>query len=352
MHILFLNSARRWGGNEKWTLMAAGALGEQERATVAWRADEIGRRLPSHIGSLRLPFVSEADVVTLGRLYHFVQREKVDIIVSTKRKDYVTGALLSLLTGARHFVRLGIVRPLPDTLINRFIFKRHCAGIIVNAARIKEELTRGAFIGESRVHVVYNGVDFGALERAAEKPAEKPFPFMLAASGLLIPRKGFDVVLEGFKKWMDDGRKKEAGLWILGDGPEAQRLRDQGREYGLEKHLFFCGYQTNPYAYYAAADVFVLLSDNEGISNALLEAMYLRCAAVTTRAGGAEQVIASGEEGWLIERDSDALSAVLARIYDDRELSAGLRQRGREKVREIFSMEKMKNTLLRIFREN
>ncbi len=351
MHILFLNSARHWGGNEKWSLMAAAALAGENRVTVAWRAPEIGERIPGAVGSMCLPFVSEADMVTLWRLYRFVKREKVHVIVSTKRKDYVTGALLHLLTGAAHFVRLGIVRPIGNNAVNRFIFKKHCAGFIVNAPQIKEVLLHGGFLEPERVHVIFNGLDFKELEQAAKTPVEKPFPVMLAASGLLIARKGFDILLAGFKAWMDEGGEKSAGLWILGDGPEADRLREQVREYGLERRVVFCGYQTNPYAYYAAADIFVLLSGNEGISNALLEAMYLKCAVITTAAGGADQVITNGEEGLLITRAQRSLHQALKELYDRPALRDKLGQRARRKVEDMFSMTRMRNELTRIFRE-
>ncbi len=351
MHILFLNSARRWGGNEKWTLMAARALAGEERVTVAWRSGEIGERITPETGSLRLPFISEADMVTLWRLYRFVKREGVAVIVSTKRKDYVTGALLAMLTGARHFVRLGIVRAVPDNAVNRFIFRKHCAGIIVNAPRIKEVLTDGGPVEAGRVHVIYNGLDFRELDQAAQKPMEKPFPLMLAASGLLIPRKGFDVLLSGFNTWMEAGGAKEAGLWILGDGAEAERLRRLTREYGLEKHVFFCGYQSNPYAYYAAADIFVLLSENEGISNALLEAMYLQCAVITTRAGGAEQVITDGREGLLIDKAARPLHEALQKLHSSSARRQTMARQARKKVETMFSMERMRDRLRQIFRE-
>ncbi|RMH66518.1 MAG: glycosyltransferase [Calditrichaeota bacterium] len=345
MHILFMNSARMWGGNEKWTMMAAGALARRHRVTVAWRSDELGRRLPQQAHSLRLPFLSEADFYTLFRLYRYIKKNKVDALIPTKRKDYFLAAVLSAWTGVANYVRLGIVRALPGSRINRFMFLKHCAGLIVNAQPIRQALQTQGWLPAEKIHVIYNGLDLEALEREARKPAEKPASFAVVSGGLLIERKGFDTLIEAMADFQKARPDADSILWIVGDGPERARLEEKARRMLAEGTARFTGYLENPYAYYAAADVFVLLSGNEGISNALLEAMYLRCAPITTAAGGAARVLENGVNGYLVTKEPATVSRKLTALYDHADRRKTMAEAAHQRVAEMFALERMTRQL-------
>jgi glycosyltransferase involved in cell wall biosynthesis len=67
---------------------------------------------------------------------------------------------------------------------------------------------------------------------------------------------------------------------------------------------------------YAAADVFALATEREGWPNAVVEALACGIPVVATRTGGVPELVADGEQGYLVEDAEGALTAALARALD------------------------------------
>ena len=79
-------------------------------------------------------------------------------------------------------------------------------------------------------------------------------------------------------------------------------------EQGLQGSVTFLGYQTNPYKYVAACDLFVCASHAEGFSTAATEALIVGTPVITTRVSGMEEMLGSnGEYGIITENDEEAL---------------------------------------------
>jgi glycosyltransferase involved in cell wall biosynthesis len=90
-------------------------------------------------------------------------------------------------------------------------------------------------------------------------------------------------------------------LLLVGEGPAQASLEKQARELGVEAHITFVGQQRDIKPYLGAADIFVLPSKSEGISNALLEAMSAGLACVSTSVGGGYDVLDGGKCGLLVK---------------------------------------------------
>jgi len=93
---------------------------------------------------------------------------------------------------------------------------------------------------------------------------------------------------------------------------------------------------------YAAMDVFVLSSHDEGMSNAILEAMALEKPVVATDVGGTGEVVLHGQTGLLVPaKDPPALAAAIADILDQPERARAMGVLGRRVVEERFSAQSM-----------
>ena len=89
-----------------------------------------------------------------------------------------------------------------------------------------------------------------------------------------------------------------------------------------------------------AADVFVLPSVSEGLSNALLEAMSSGLAILGSRVGGTAETIADGRTGLLFDRDDETgLKAAVGRLENEKGLAARLGLAARAEVEERYAME-------------
>lgn len=169
------------GGTEKWTRMAAETLSEEHEVFLAYRREIIGSRFT--VKKYRLPCLSHIDLYTLFGLIQIIRKERIEVIIPTKRKDYLLAGLAAKACGITCILRLGIQRRLSIPVLHRLIYHTLPDGIIVNAKKIKQELLLSNFMEEEKIRVIYNGVDTGTLDRLGRPPAEKPCPFLVATAG-------------------------------------------------------------------------------------------------------------------------------------------------------------------------
>lgn len=350
MTILFLNSAKTWGGNERWMLQASRKLNEDHTVLLAFRNEAIGDRFL--LPKFKFPFLSEADIYTLGKLINLIHSHHVDVLIPTKRKDYVLAGLAARLTGRVNVLRLGIARKPKPGFFHRFVYSFLADGIIVNANSIRTELLEIPYMNPDKIRVIYNGIFYDEVESLAKHsaPGFPEFSFKIVSAGELSSRKGHDLAIQGFADFLKQqtwpGLKP--GLIILGGGPDEKRLKAIAHELGIQNQVIFTGFIKNPYPIIASSDVFLMTSASEGISNALLEAMILRVPAITTSgAGGAGEFMVHGETGWLIGQDVVGDTCrLLTEVYLNPELRNRIAGKAREIVISRFDSDRMKQEIV------
>jgi glycosyltransferase involved in cell wall biosynthesis len=168
-------------------------------------------------------------------------------------------------------------------------------------------------LDEDRIRVIFNPVDLERIDRlAGESP--RPFPddgaFRVVTVGRLIPEKGIDHLIRAVATVVQEKRRGELRLHIVGQGPEESRLRSLARELRVEDRIVFHGYSANPFPYLRHADLFCLSSETEGMPNVLLEAIACRVPVLSTDCvSGPREILDGGRFGRLVPpRDSRALA--------------------------------------------
>jgi glycosyltransferase involved in cell wall biosynthesis len=187
----------------------------------------------------------------------------------------------------------------------------------------------------ARLARVPNPIVTAEMLRRAREPLDHPWfavdsrPVILGV-GRLARQKRFDVLVEAFAILL---RRRPARLLILGEGDQRGALEAQTRRLGLDaEQVALPGYADNPYPYLAAADLFVLSSDFEGLPSVLIEALALGCPVISTDCpGGSSEILHGGEVAPLVPADDpSALAGAMERALaapPDRE---PLRRRGSE----------------------
>ena len=182
-----------------------------------------------------------------------------------------------------------------------------------------------------------SGEDRAQLRANAILPVDAPVGIFV---GRLIPRKRVDLLLEA---WKDVGADHpNAHLLIAGSGEEANRLQQMTVDHAIDHLVSFLG-QLQPQEvvkYLQLSDVFILPSESEGLSNALLEAMSAGLAPIATRIGGNTDVINDGDNGLLFEvGDRAGLIEALARCFGDETLRKRMGSRARTTIEDKFSLD-------------
>jgi glycosyltransferase involved in cell wall biosynthesis len=185
---------------------------------------------------------------------------------------------------------------------------------------LKEEMAQAGLT--QKICVIPNGVDIERY-RPGEKTQREAFRGRLGWPkgicflyvGRLAAEKRLDMFLRAFSEsaWEDSG----SFCVFVGEGPEAEGLREAARISGIERRVYFYPPADDIERYYAAADVFVLPSVSEGLSNALLEAMSAGLAALASRVGGTREAVRDGETGMLFDLDDEASLRGFIRRYAD-----------------------------------
>lgn len=192
---------------------------------------------------------------------------------------------------------------------------------------------------KEKIEVIYNPVVTPELlEKAAERPDNPWFsagePPVILGVGRLEKQKDFATLIRAFAIVQ---QQRSARLIILGEGSERPYLEGLVRELGLGENVALPGFAANPYAYMAAAGVFVLSSLYEGLPTVLIEAIAVGTPVVSTDCkSGPAEILSDGKYGKLVPvGDIRGLAAAIINTLDSPPNSEALRQKAAE-----FSLEK------------
>lgn len=147
--------------------------------------------------------------------------------------------------------------------------------------------------------------------------------------GRLAPQKNQELLLEAFS--IVTKKIPNLCLEIYGKGELLERLQNRCMQLGIDGQVSFKGNVSNVHDCIKDAKAFVLSSDFEGLSNALLEAMAMGLPCISTGCAGSDEIIYSGENGLLVNiGDVDGLSKAIIRVLSDEEFASKIGQNARK----------------------
>jgi glycosyltransferase involved in cell wall biosynthesis len=197
-----------------------------------------------------------------------------------------------------------------------------------------------------KLHVIRCGLPLSELpDHAPVGPVKR-----IIAVGRLSPEKGQAGLLEVFADVSRD--HKDLELVLVGDGPEAERLRAIARRLGILDRVRFAGRlgEQATLDQIAQADILVLSSFMEGLPIVLMEAMAMGTAVVASRVAGIPELVEDEESGLLFTpSDWAELTACMRRLVDDDALRARMASRGREMVVAEFDVNQSAERLRKLF---
>ncbi|MCC8358737.1 glycosyltransferase [Salinimicrobium sediminilitoris] len=129
---------------------------------------------------------------------------------------------------------------------------------------------------------------------------------------------------------------------VVGAGPLEDEIKAEAKKLGLEGKVFFPGLITEVKPYFSMMDIFMMSSSFEGLPIALLEAMSMECAVVSTNAGGIKEVITDKKDGLLCDVEEwQSLSNLCQVLIEDEAKLLDLKKAARMKVVLDFSLVRM-----------
>jgi len=177
-------------------------------------------------------------------------------------------------------------------------------------------------------------------------PADAPLVTTVAR---LVPIKRVDLFLDAARRIL--ARHPDAWFCVAGDGQLRDALLASPAARALGPRVVWPGFVAEMPALYAASDVVVLCSDNEGTPVSLIEALAAGVPVVATDVGGVPAVVRHGIGGLLAPRgDAAAIAGHAGRLLDDRALSAVMAAEGRRWVMERFELRRLVADVVALYR--
>lgn len=207
-----------------------------------------------------------------------------------------------------------------------------------------------------RFAVLYNGTDLDRFQpgdrqqcrQALGLPADAHIAVTVAS---LVPVKNHATLLQAIAKLPSNTSQQNLFVW-LGDGAERDSLQHKREHLELSERVLMPGKSDRVADYLAAADLFVLPSQLEGMSNAILEAMATGLPVIAGDVGGNPELVVHEETGLLVDPlDAEQMATALARLLSDPRLRERLGQAGRRRAEQLFSLPAMMRAYGGLYRE-
>lgn len=229
--------------------------------------------------------------------------------------------------------------------VNRRAFSHGVVPVALNE-EVRSSICREYALPASAVPVVGNGIDLDAF-RGPQRRGPRGAGARLLCVARLVPAKNHALLLRTVARLRESGR--DVSLTLVGDGPLRGALEERARELGISQRVRFAGRRTDTPAFYRDCDLFVLLSDYEGMPMSIIEAMASGLPVVATRAGGVAELVDDGVNGALVEADAAAAAEAIAAICDDPALYARLSD-GAVRTSSHYSAEAMMEKYVDLYR--
>jgi len=367
------------GGSEKQALELSRALaGRGVKVTVLTRQpgglpaeEDLGGVLVKRLAVFGPRAVDSALFMLKSFYWLLAHKGEYDAVhVHLASSPAVAAVAAGWLTGKKTLVKLGGGRGVDEitlsmgTLLGRLklaFFRAARPELLVMNGEVFDWLKGTKEFSGLRLRRFRNGVDTGRYtprlynEKINAKEAlgldnSQLFLFV----GRLSPEKRMKEFIEAWAElFREADAPPKARLLLVGAGPEEAALKRAVAALNLEGSVALAGRKDDLLPYYQAADVFILPSISEGLSNSMLEAMACGVAVLASRVGGARDAVTPGVSGSLFDPlNRGELKDCLRRHIADRSLAVKMGEQARKTAVEKYSMARVTDELMGIYGEN
>lgn len=315
-----------------------------------------GRARKEGLPVATFPSAGRWDVNVPGRVAGFLKENAVNILHTHNYKSDLIGlwaarqAGVPVMATAHGFTGMNAKVSFYERL-DRWVLARMFDRVVVVTEQMLPSMP-----SEKR-RVIPNGLD---TQRLAETSGRRetvrsswglsPSAVLAGTVGRLSPEKNQAALVRAVAHLREKGVPVKAV--IVGEGPCRTEIEAEIAQYQLGAEVILTGLRDDVDDLYAAMDIFVLPSLTEGVPLTILEAQAAGVPVAASSVGGVPEIIGDGETGLLFDPGDDAgLVTAMERLIADKPLRARLAAEGQTRVREKFSLEKMRESYRTVYEE-
>lgn len=290
-------------------------------------------------------------LITVPWLWFWFLRKRPTIAHFILPEAYLIGGLCAILAGQSRMIMsrrsLSLYQERHPILarIERRLHKRMSL-IVANSEAIRRDLLNEG-VPENQTQVILNGVDTRAIRPDTKRGAElrqslniAPETLVLMIVANLIPYKGHaDLIdaLASIRNALPDGWQL---LCVGRDDGIGGALQERSAKSGLSRHVRFLGSRSDIPALLNVADISLLCSHEEGLPNAVIEAMSAGVPTIATDVGGTGEIIDHGVTGMLIPpHDPTAMAQSILHLVHDTRLRDTMSIAARAEIERTYGLD-------------
>ena len=235
-------------------------------------------------------------------------------------------------------------------ILQRFIFKK-VDKIIVPSRFLEDILINYYHVNNAKIRVIYNSVDLEVCKGVSSESSRASGKRIITV-GRIIRHKRIDGIIKTIKTLAEEF--PDTSLFIVGEGPERERLEKLSKELNIQKKVEFLGKRSHDEAIrlIKESNIFVLNSIYEGLPHVVIEAMACRTPVIATNAGGTNEVVKDNETGLLVLPNNNAeLKQKIIQLLRDEGLRKRLVEHAYKSVEEKSTWERNLSILERELEE-
>lgn len=233
-----------------------------------------------------------------------------------------------------------------------FVWVQRLTGIVTNrnvtiSKGIYDLYVEGKISKPSKIEIVYYGLNLDHIPKTGyTSTGTDRYAIIL---GRLVKYKGHEFVIRAWKKVKEYDPSLK--LYIVGGGAYQPTLVNITKELGVEEQVTFCGYQPNPHQLLHFAEFSIVSSIFEGFGLITLESWYHKKPVVAFDVPALKEAISTGKDGLLVTPfDTEELADNIIRLFKDPGATSGMGKAGFDKLITQFSLERMTNQMLTIYK--
>lgn len=307
-------------------------------------------------GSKRQPWPFIKSVWELSR---FILRKRIDLVHANFERCNRPVSVAARLTGRPQICH---VRNIQNKGSVRHFFLGLSPYLIANSKATESSYRKYVRLRQE-TFVIYNGIDlswFRPQEKQGNFYGIENDVYIIAQVSRIVPEKGVHTFVEALAKVISKSNGSVFGL-IVGDTSTKDNknilnkaylhdLKDRISALALNKRVIFTGFVEDMRSIYSRINLLVQPSESESFGRTLIEAMAMNVPVITTRVGGAVEVVEDNKTGFLVPSgDEDSLVRAIFRIMDNPEMGKRITSEARRTVEKRFSIEKYIRGIERVY---
>lgn len=303
-----------------------------------------------------LEFRGVLDIGVIYRFYKTIRSFHPDILVTYLIHADLYGRALGKFFGIKKIVssKRGLLLQWEWLSFFDRLTKDLVTHYLVQTKKAKKEwMEKLHLFDESRFTIIPNGIDANQFQvkiNKAEKKLSLGIPedsFVITCVGRLRRKKGHEYLLEAFERL---SAKHKNVLLIVGDGERDNELRRQASSYESKDSISFLGNRTDIPEILAITDIFVLPTEGEGMSNAIIEAMVSGVPVITTDIEENRDLVKNKVTGILFQKNNAfALAERMKSLRDDAITRHKISDNAREEANKRFDLKQVGLKLAKLY---